>query len=164
MVIYLDSGTTTKIMITLIKQVNNLTIITSDILIAHELSNFDNIKVILLGGELDKEILSTNSGKTLVSVGDLYFDLSFIGCDAFDEENTYSSSETRGLIKNKVIANSKTKILLADSSKFNSKSLYFISSLDDFNLIISDNKNKVMLKSISHTKLISVKIKSEETE
>jgi len=147
MVIYLDSGTTTKIMLTLLDKIDNLTIVTSDILIAYEASELENVQIILLGGTLDKQILSTNSGETLVALDNLYFDISFIGCDGFDDNNAYTSSEIRSLMKHKVINNSKTNILLADSSKYNNKNQFIISNVNNINLIISDKGNEQLEKS-----------------
>lgn len=158
MSIYIDSGTTTKILSSILDHFKQLTVFTADLLVGYNLSSFKNIDVKLIGGTLDKSVLSASSADTLRTVSDLFFDLSFIGCDAFDQYAVYSASEMRSFIKKEVIKNSKQSILLTDSSKFNRKKLHKTSDLHNFDFIISDNHNPVLIKEFEKYNLISVDI------
>lgn len=160
MSIYIDSGTTVKILATNLDKFNNLSIFTADLLIAHRLIDFENIEVTLLGGVLDKDILTANSAETLNTIKRLYFDLSYIGCDAFDQIAIYSSSEMRATIKKEVIENSEKTILLSDSSKFNQKKLYQAGKLNNFNCIITDDHDPLLNNSLTKHRLITVSTNS----
>lgn len=158
MSIYLDSGTTAKLLSSRLDQFEQLTVFTADLLIGYNLSSFKNIEVKMIGGTLDKDIISASSVETLSMVSDLFFDLSFIGCDAFDRYAVYSSSEIRAIIKKEVIKNSKQSVLLTDSSKFKHKKLHKTSDLHHFDFIISDNHNPILEKELKKYNLITVDI------
>lgn len=141
MTIYLDSGTTTKRIVPLLNEFRNLTIVTPDLLIGYNISStYPEFQVILLGGEIEARTYSTNSLVTYLQINQVYFDLCFIGCDAFDKENIYSSSETRAHIKEYVAFNSTQSILLADSSKFDKRSRFKAVSLKSLNHLVTDKK------------------------
>lgn len=140
MSVYIDNGTTTKLFASYLNEFKNLTVFTTDLLISYNLSEFKNIEINLIGGTLDKSTLSTSSTASLLRISDLYFDLSVMGCDAFDRYAVYSSSDIRASIKRRVVQNSKKSVLLADSSKFNFKKNYKVSDNSRFYSIISDTR------------------------
>lgn len=149
MTLFLDAGTTTGAIVPYLKDKENLTVITYDIKIAYELSSFKNVKTIVLGGTLDTVTISTYGIETFKALHKMQIDLSFIGCEAFDLQCTYSASDTRSNLKQAVLSSSKESILLADSSKYSNRSLYIVDAVKEFKLLITDQKNSELVSDLA---------------
>lgn len=136
--IFLDSSTTANALVPFLKEFINLTIITNGVKTASDLSNFDNCKVIVVGG-----ILSPNSSSIVGSVANEMInnynvDLSFFSCRGFDDSGVYEANEQQAKVKQKMIANSRMRLLLCDSTKSNSKYFYNLSDFSNIDYLITD--------------------------
>jgi DeoR/GlpR family transcriptional regulator of sugar metabolism len=79
MVVLLDSGTTTLALATALKDRKNLTICTGSLPIAHLLARMPDMRVHLLGGEIDPREEATVGVDMLEAIGRFRVDLAFIG-------------------------------------------------------------------------------------
>lgn len=140
--IFLDAGTTVQGLIPYLSNLSNIKVATYDLEIAYKLSNYKNISLYLLGGILD------NNTKTFLGIDEyeimknMYADICFMGTDALDNKNVYSTSNIKSKIKRRMIENSNISILLCDSSKYGNQSSYSYGRLKDFNFIVTDKSNK----------------------
>ena len=75
--------------------------------------------------------------KTLTNQID--FDLMLLSCTAVMDGEVYESSLEQKEIKYAALKRSKKKILLVDSSKFSSKATHKVASLEDFDMVISED-------------------------
>lgn len=136
----LDSGTTTLEIAKLLKEKQNLTVITNDIQIAAELMN-SQLKVMMTGGNLQKE-----TGTLLGSVAEdflkeIHVDLFFLGAHAIDfEAGITAPAHDKAYVKKCMIASSERTWLVADSSKMNEKSFTNVCSLAELNGLIIDDQ------------------------
>ena len=136
--LFLDSSTTVKSIIPFLREFKDLIIITNGLQNALELSKHKNHKTILIGGNLYPGSSSTVGANANASLSNYRVDLCIISCRGLDEDGVYEANEPQAIIKQKMLQNSRKKLLLCDSSKFNNSFFYKLSDLDTFNYIITE--------------------------
>lgn len=135
--IYLDAGTTTyEVAMKLPRE--GLTIITNDIRIAAHVM-LSNNTVIFLGGTILKDTGSTNDQHAQTMLANFNIDLSVIATSSIDNKLYLCTPDhDRQMLKQIAMRQSERSILVTDSSKFFSKSLYRIANVIDFEAIITN--------------------------
>lgn len=136
--VVLDAGTT---MLELARQLTHLRIrvITADLRIALFLCEFKQIEVTIIGGRIDETSQSCigEHGRRLLR--GVYPDIAFISCNSWDlERGVTSPTEEKATLKQELMANSARRVLLADSSKYGSWSVFSVAPLSAFTDIITD--------------------------
>jgi DeoR/GlpR family transcriptional regulator of sugar metabolism len=139
--ILLDSGSTTLMLAQQILSMRNLTVITNDLKIAICLSENEEIDLVVLGGQKRKGVFSLIGSIPESLLMNLCVDKAFLGVDAIDLERGISNSNLDEVnLKRLMLANSKEKILLVDSSKFNHIAFAKIGDIDLVDHIITDDE------------------------
>ena len=138
--VVLDAGTT---MIELARQITHLPlrVITSDLHIALFLAEFKQIEVTIIGGRIDDSSQSCigEHGRKLLQ--NTWPDVAFLSCNSWDlEKGITAPTEEKAALKRDLIAHASRKILLADSSKYGSWSLFNIAHLNELTEIITDSQ------------------------
>lgn len=120
-VIILDSGSTTLRLVEWLPE--GITVITTDILIAMEIiKSGKNIRLFMPGGELKKTVYTMEGIDAIRFFESIHVDKLFLGCDALDFHFGISDrSREYAAIKKAMIEAASEVILMADSSKFNSR-------------------------------------------
>jgi DeoR family fructose operon transcriptional repressor len=141
-IIYLDSGTTTLPIAELLGD-KRITVVTNDPFIVHELLYKDNITLYVIGGKLRREEGAyTLVGHTAIKDISLYnIQKYFLATSAIDLKQglmIFSSEEAE--IKKAVIGVSKQVICVCDYTKFHKMAIFTICSIDDIDVLISDNR------------------------
>ncbi|MCC3372508.1 DeoR/GlpR family DNA-binding transcription regulator [Cohnella sp. REN36] len=137
-VIALDASTTG---LQLVKHLPNkpLTILTYSFAIANELIKKKEISVILIGGNLDSDSMAITGKSAENMVEGYHVDKFFFSCQGFDYQRGVSEPyESHARVKEKILEISDDLILIADSSKFQRKSLIRLLGLEDVDLLITD--------------------------
>lgn len=140
--VVLDAGTT---MLELARQLTHLPlrIITSDLHIALFLSGFKQIEVTIIGGRIDESSQSCigDHGRRLLH--SIYPDISFVSCNSWSlEKGVTAPTEEKAGLKHDLLLNARRKVLLADSSKYGSWSLFNSAPLDMLTDVITDKNLK----------------------
>ena len=146
-VIFLDAGSTMFMLAELVVESNfkSLTVVTNDVNIAFYLMNQDNLNLIFVGGSISKTTHSAYGDITANTIKELYFDKSFMGISFISNEyKLFTPNERKVEYKRLILANSDKKILLADESKFNKNSLYYITNLEDLDILITNKENNAI--------------------
>lgn len=138
--IILDSGTTTMELAKLLKNRQDLKIITNDIMIAYELLD-SSASVIVTGGELQREV-GALFGPTAQSVLDnLHVDICFLGAHAIDlEQGITAPTFEKAIIKQKMIKAAERTWILSDNSKFNKSAYSKVCDLSKIQGIVTDDR------------------------
>ncbi len=140
-VIIIDIGTTTLEFAKFLKGKKNLTVFTNSIKIALELMDEVGITVIMLGGVVRKGE-GTTSGYWAEDIIDrFYVEKLFLGVGCLNLENgvmDYHIEETN--LRRHYIKHAKQVIALADYTKFGSKALNQVCSLEEMDVLVTDNK------------------------
>lgn len=137
--ILLDSGTTNLEIAKRLKDKHHLTVLTNDIRIAVELMDSD-IKVIVTGGELQNNTGAIFGPLTEQILKNIHVDQFFLGSHAvhMDAGSTAPTFE-KASMKQLMIECAETTLLVADSSKFDQKSLAKVCDLSQIDGIITDD-------------------------
>jgi len=138
--IIIASGTS---MLALARAINaevRLTVITSALNVALELSHHPNVEVLQLGGQLRQNSSSVMGPYAEQILADISCGMLFLGVDGIDMElglTTTSLMEAR--LNQKMMDAAQITVVLADSSKFGKRGLGKICPLDQIQHIITDS-------------------------
>jgi DeoR family transcriptional regulator of aga operon len=136
--IILDSGTTTTEIARAIQTFRQLTVITNALNIAAELARSD-AEVILIGGSLRKNSLSTVGPLAEDALKELHADILFIGVDGFDLKSGLTTPNLlEARVNRAMIKAAKMVVAVCDSSKFNRRSLSLIVEASAVSHVITD--------------------------
>ena len=141
-ILFLDSGTTNFRLAAALKgtKLGKLTIITTDLMVAKELSGQPKIETILLGGILRTSFYNVYGPYTEMVLGNLKANKFFLGFDGASIKRGPSNTVLEEVpIKQKMIIGSDETIALADSTKFGVDAPYSICGWDRVNRVITDN-------------------------
>lgn len=138
--VVLDAGTT---MLELARQLTHLQlrVITADLHIALFLSAFKQIEVTIIGGRIDDSSQSCigEHGRRLLR--GINPDIAFVSCNSWSlEKGITTPTEEKAGLKQDLLVNARRRILLADSSKYGSWSLFCASALQDLTDIVTDSR------------------------
>lgn len=147
--ILLDSGTTTLEIAKLLKQKQDLTVITNDIKIASELMESD-VKVILTGGELQKSVGALFGPQSLALLKEINVDIFFLGAHAIDiKSGVTAPTFEKSITKQYMMDTAELVYLVADSSKLHRKAFSKVCDLSSLSGFITDDeistKDKTLL-------------------
>jgi len=163
--IIIASGTT---MLALARSINagkHLTVITSALNVAIELSQHANVEVIQLGGQLRSSSSSVTGSYSEVMLQDMACSMLFLGVDGIDPEiglTTTNLMEAR--LNQKMIEAAQTVVVLADSTKFGKRGLGKICPLDQVQHIITDSGISLIMLKILQEKGIAVTVVKKNQE
>lgn len=137
--IMLDSSTTALYVIRSILNLKNITLITNSIEILIELCNKSDWNIISTGGVLKEGGLSLLGYQAEKTVSNFHADLAICSCKGVSFEMGISDSNERDSeIKKAFFRSCKTKILAADSSKFNKTTFTKICDLSAVDTVVTD--------------------------
>jgi DeoR family transcriptional regulator, aga operon transcriptional repressor len=139
-IVIIDSGTTTLEITKNLHELNNLTVITNALNIASQLVDYENMKVILLGGLLRNTSLSLIGPISENSIKSFYCDKVFLGVDGIDSTYGISTPNPEEAHLNKLMIDiSKQVIVVTDSSKFKKRSFMHLAPMSQVHTVITDS-------------------------
>ena len=137
-IIFIDCGTTLSLFSKNIARFN-LTVITTSLPVISELIKYPNIRLSLIGGEIDVERQATYGSIAENTIGNYHANKAFIGADGISLKKGLSSyDEKEGAITQKMIENSDETFLLCDSSKIDKNSFVKFASITKIHHLITD--------------------------
>lgn len=137
--IILDTGTTTLHLAALLKEWENLTVITPSIAVASELQYANGVEVVLLGGVLHRGSPDLTGPLTEHCLDLFSADWAFQGTEAVGHDGSiYNVDLQLAQVDRKMRKKAAKACLLVDGSKFGRTALVRSGTLADFNLIITD--------------------------
>ncbi len=139
-IVFFDAGTTPLAMIEYIPQEVQFTAITTGLMTAIALCNKPNINIISVGGNIHRSSYSATNYMSIELIKKFNADIAFISTKAFYlPYGTYEAQLPLIEVKKAIVSVSNKVILLADHSKFETKSLCLSVPIDDIDMIITDN-------------------------
>jgi DeoR family transcriptional regulator of aga operon len=141
--VMLDSGTTTAEIarqICFLKRARPLNVITNALNIAMELASVPHVRLIMIGGVLRQMSYSLAGPPAEQTLRGLHADRLFLGVDGLDPEIGLMTPDVVEAQLNAVMIQvSREVIVVADSSKFQRRSLSVIAKLDVVHKVITDS-------------------------
>ncbi len=139
--LFLGGGTTINAFSKTLNDISPLYIATNDLMSAVELSHFNNIDLMVLGGSLRKNHFSLNGYFTDDMISQIHADKAFIGVDAVDLDVGFMNFSMEEISASKLmIKASREVIVLSDYSKFNKVAFVNICRFQDVDIVITDDK------------------------
>ena len=157
--IIIASGTTMLALARSLNPEKHLTVITSALNVALELSSHPHIDVLQLGGQIRQNSSSVMGPYAEQILADVSCSILFLGVDGIDLEmglTTTSLMEAR--LNQRMIGAAQTTVVLADSSKFGRRGLGKICTVDQIEHIITDDGISASVVKILEDKGVKVTI------
>ena len=152
--VLLDSGTTILEIARNLHQFKGLTVITDSIPVAVELSDHEDITVILTGGLLRSASLAVIGPESWSTLEKIHVQRAFIGAGGVSVERGFScGNAVEGETKRRMMACAEETFAVVDSSKFGSTSLVPFASFDDFDYLLVDRLERDVLEKINEKNL-----------
>ena len=138
--IYLDSGTTNREMIPYLLEMDQIQVITNDLLIAVDLTKNANIEVLVVGGLVRKDFYNLLGYMAESFMQEIRCDIAFLNVDAVDITRGYMNSNMEEVaMKKSVIQAAKYNVVLCDHSKFETVAFMSICDFGSVDLLITDS-------------------------
>lgn len=142
MTLFLDSSSTVFTLARNLDRFNNLRVITNGLKTSLLLSDFKGVRVMCTGGTLRENSKSLVGPAAIEFISKLNADLTFLSCRGFSIQNGASeASENEFYVKQQFITNSKSSVLLCDSSKMDIEYLCRLGPLSRFAEVITERKD-----------------------
>jgi len=138
--LFFDSGSTAYYMAEDIGNDSTNTILTTGVNLAPELLNRQKLSVIMIGGDLRRNTISSCGPLAEEQLARFRVDVAFMGANGFDDTGcVYIGSVPELGIKHSVMRISKEKYLLVDSSKYQCSNLLCYAQMSEFDGVIIDS-------------------------
>jgi len=155
--IFLDASSTVQVCVKNLP-IKYSTIVTLGINTAIDLAKNDTNTVILIGGTVSASSESVNGILSVEQIKKFNFDTAILSTAGVDGEFfTTEKTLEQAIVKQTVLKQAKTKILLIDSSKFENFATNKVSPLTDYDYIVTDKAPKSEIFEIltnSNTKVL----------
>lgn len=149
-IVLLDSGTTNMEIAKKLKDKKGLTIVTPDVLLASYLIQSTDFKTLCTGGYVQNNIGACIGSRASDFLRNINVDIGFMGASSVDiERGITTPTIEKAEVKKQIIESSEKVILVTDSSKFGRTSFAKICSIDELDLVITDdNIDKKILEEL----------------
>jgi DeoR/GlpR family transcriptional regulator of sugar metabolism len=136
--LYLDIGTTTYELARRLMHLD-LTVVTSSLEVVQLLSAAPQVKVVVLGGEYNREYRCTQGPRVLEGLKDLHIDCAVLGCAGITETGVVRDTDSRqASIKRAAAAASSRTVLLADASKIPGVGAYTALDISEVDRLVTE--------------------------
>lgn len=145
-VIILDDSTTVAEMLPLLPALAPLTVITNALGVVQALSPYSGIKIICLGGDYNN---ARNAFFGLVceqSARSLRANTMFLSTSVVTDGTAFQNDQDVVKVKRALMAIADQSVLLVDSTKFKKGGLHRLTSLEDFDAVLTDSQIKPSLR------------------
>ncbi len=158
-IIFLDIGSTCHYLARKLKD-RNISVVTNWIPNIIELAKGDNVKIINIGGNIDKKELHSGGIAAYERIGNFNFNKAFIGVGSISINGIYDYRLEIVELKKRVLNFSKEVIVLADNTKFFKFAPILISKFEErlINKIITSDIGKVHKEIIDNIKNFGIDI------
>ena len=117
----------------------DLTIITNSVRIVFDMVQKQKIKVIAIGGEYFEKYGAFLGVIAVNNISEFHADICFHSCGAFQEGiGAWDNNELNAGVKKAMIRNSRSNVLLCDTSKFNRTAFSLVNSVERIHCMITE--------------------------
>jgi len=139
--IFLDASTTAVFVAKALKSKKRLKIITNSIEVMLELSDMSDWTVISTGGHLTGDYLAFSGQRAVTDIATFCADKVIFSCKGIDlQHGILESNDAFAQVKREMIKAARTKILAADTSKFDKTALCKIADFSDINMVVTNGQ------------------------
>ena len=136
-IVFIDSGTTTVHLMDELKN-KNITIITNNIEIMLSALEHENIRLIVVPGEIHRKTYSITGEESAAFLGTMNINIAFMAATGASLTGVTNSSPLEYAIKKAAVSKAEKAILLVTGNKFGITSLFTYTNLQHFETIVTD--------------------------
>lgn len=137
--VFLEGSTTVYELARLLTSRTRLTVITNSPLIVCLFQRSPGVNVLSTGGELQRDVLYCSGMWAQRAISEVRVDKAIMGVSAIDPAYGLSTaSHAEAQIKKLIAASAKTRIALADRSKFGNQCFAFVGPITDIDIFVTD--------------------------
>jgi DeoR family glycerol-3-phosphate regulon repressor len=155
--LFINIGTTTEEVAGALRSHEDLLVITNNLNVAMLLYRHPRIEVIVTGGSVrraDGAVIGSSANKLFQ---EFKVDYAIIGASAIDEEGALLDFDYREVqVAQAIIANARSVMLVADSTKFTRSAPVRIAHMSQINTFVTDSELPAGLANICHSRGIQV--------
>lgn len=145
-IVFFDAGTTPLAVVDYIPDDLEFTAITTGLITAVALCNKPKVNVINIGGNIHGSSYSSTNHLAVEMIKNFNADMAFISTKAFSlQQGSFESLLPLIEVKKSMVSVSRKVVLLADRSKFETKSLCLSIPIENIDLIITDSSTPANL-------------------
>jgi len=138
-IIALGAGTTTTQVARSIRHRKGITVVTSAVNIAMELSHRADLKIIVTGGTISGDWFALTGPTAISAVGEMFYDKVFIGVDGIHPEHGLTTNyPDQAAVHRAMMRQARQRIVVADRTKIGDIGTTLIAPASDVDLIITD--------------------------
>ena len=137
-IVFIDSGTTTVHIVEAIKD-KNITIITNNIEVMVQALKYENIRLIVVPGEIHRSTHSITGEESAHYLSLMNTNIAFMAATGASQTGVTNSSPLEYSIKKAAVAHTEKAVLLVTGNKFGVTSLYTYAKLEQFHAVITDS-------------------------
>lgn len=140
MKIALSTGTTVGYMPVLLRNKEDLTVVTNALNIATQLVQEPKVNLFLTGGHIRNRTYAMIGEAAIRSIEDIYCQYAFIGTNGINLTHGITTpSMEEGAVVRKMIESAEQTVVLADHSKFEQAAFYRVCPIEKIHILITDH-------------------------
>ena len=146
--IFLDTGSTTEALAKQLGRFSDLKLYTNSLNVAHAAREHFGVSVFVTPGQLRKVELDLVGYDTVDYIRNYLFDIVFMGIAGVDAERGFMDfEEDEARIRQALMKSARSKVVLADSSKFGKTANICTAKFETIDRLVTDSKPKADFKS-----------------
>lgn len=139
--VFLEGSTTVYELACSLHHRNRLTVVTNSPTIVCQLQRSSGVTVLCTGGELQKDTFYLSGEWAQRALGEIRLDKAILGVSAIDVSYGISTANhAEAQIKKMIAKASKTRIALADYTKFGNQSFAYVGPVTDIDVLVTDSR------------------------
>jgi DeoR family glycerol-3-phosphate regulon repressor len=155
--LFINIGTTTEEVAAALTSHEDLLVITNNLNVAMLLYRYPRIEVVVAGGAVRRADGAVVGSTATQLIGQFKVDYAIIGVSAIDEEGALLDFDYREVqVAQAIIANARSVMLVADSTKFTRSAPVRIAHMSQINTFVTDSELPAGLANICHSRGIQV--------
>lgn len=138
--VFIGPGSTALQVARHLRERSNITVVTSSLAVANELTSSD-VNTYILGGLLNRDEQDIRGELARMCIQQFYFDKAFFGCGgAMLDLGVMDFSSTHTPIHTQIVSRARERILVTGSKKFGTPAFLSACALSDINTVITDTQ------------------------
>lgn len=137
--VFMDGGTTVCAVAECFPIHTSLRVITNNIALVPILGRFQNIEIIVLGGNYDKDSQTNTGAKTCEEAADFVVDLYLMGTCAISKDFGITSAiREDGAVKKAMLKGAKSVVVLSNSKKTGTDEPFIVCGLEEIDVLVTE--------------------------
>ena len=138
--VFLEGSTTVSELAVRLHNRNRLTVVTNSPTIVCQLQNSPGVTVLCTGGDLQKDTVYFSGEWAQHALSEIRLDKAVLGVSAIDlGYGVSTANHAEAQIKRMIVKAAKTRIALADHTKFGKQSFAYVGPISDINVLVTDS-------------------------